>query len=134
MPTIFKKPTISSKLINYHVILHYILLPIYPLHFPNFCPIQKHQKMLRNYRYLVKTTLAVLNLDHISRMYNQSNYRNIWFLKVIMILIMMARGFFFNDFSEKDPHLNAVDLVFIFNIQNICMDSVVAKLQPVGLC
>ena len=40
------------------VILHYISLPIDPLHFPIFCPIQK-QKTLINCRYLVKTTLAV---------------------------------------------------------------------------
>ena len=30
-----------SRKINYDVILHYISLPIYPLHFPKFCPIQK---------------------------------------------------------------------------------------------
>ena len=30
-----------SKKINYEVILHYISLPIYPLRFPKFCPIQK---------------------------------------------------------------------------------------------
>ena len=39
--------------------LHYISLPIYPLHFPKFRPIQKHLKTLKNCRYLVKTTLAV---------------------------------------------------------------------------
>ena len=36
-----------------------ISLPIYPLHFPKFCLIQKQQKTLRNCRYLVKATLAV---------------------------------------------------------------------------
>ena len=50
------------------------------------------------------------NFDHICRIYNQINYRNIWFLKVIMILIMTAQAVFFNDFSEKDPHLNAVEV------------------------
>ena len=30
-----------SQKINFDVILHYISLPIYPLHFPKFCPIQK---------------------------------------------------------------------------------------------
>ena len=30
-----------SQKINYDVILHYISLPIYPLHFPKLCPIQK---------------------------------------------------------------------------------------------
>ena len=28
-----------SQKINYDVILHYVSLPIYPLHFPKFCPI-----------------------------------------------------------------------------------------------
>ena len=30
------------------------------------------------------------NIDHISRTYNQINYKNIWFPKVIIILIMAA--------------------------------------------
>ena len=47
--------------------------------------------------------------DHISRTYNQINYRNIWFAKVTIILIMMAQVLFFDIFSEKDPHLNAVE-------------------------
>ena len=46
---------------------------------------------------------------HISRIYNQINYSNIWFPKVIIILIMTAQVLFFNAFSEKDPHLNAVE-------------------------
>ena len=29
-----------SQKTNYDLNLHYILLPIYPLHFPRFCPIQ----------------------------------------------------------------------------------------------
>ena len=52
------------------------------------------------------------NFDHISRIYNQINYRNIWFPKVIIILIMTAQVLFFNVFSEKDPHLNAVEVAF----------------------
>ena len=51
------------------------------------------------------------NFDHISRIYNQINYRNIWFPKVIIILIMMAQVLFFNVFSEKDPHLNGVEII-----------------------
>ena len=39
--------------------LHYISLPIYPLHFAKFCTFQKQLKTLRNCWYLVKTTLAV---------------------------------------------------------------------------
>ena len=40
---------------------------------------------------------------------NQINYKNIWFLKVIMILIMTAQVLYFNDFCEKDPHLNVIE-------------------------
>ena len=43
--------------------------------------------------------------DHISRTYNQINYRNIWFVKVTIILIMMAQVLFF----KKTPHFNAVE-------------------------
>ena len=61
LPTNFKKPTIlleivsflkivgerrqlvrkRSQRINYEVIFYYISLPIYPVSFPKFCPIQK---------------------------------------------------------------------------------------------
>ena len=42
---------------NSDVIFHYISLPIYPLHFLKFCPIQKQQKMLKSFHCLVKATL-----------------------------------------------------------------------------
>ena len=45
------------------------------------------------------------NFDHISRIYNQTNYRNNWFPNVIIILIMIAQALFFNVFSKKDLHL-----------------------------
>ena len=48
------------------------------------------------------------NFDHISKIYNQTNYRNIWFPKAIRILVMTAQVLFFDVFSEKEPHLNAV--------------------------
>ena len=51
--------------------------------------------------------------DHISRTYNQIKYRNIWFEKVKIILITMTQVLFFNVFSEKEPHLNAVEKVFL---------------------
>ena len=59
------------------------------------------------------------NFDHISRIYNRINYRNIWFSKVKIILIMTAQVYLFNVFSKKDPHLNAVDsrLVFLFEFK-----------------
>ena len=44
---------------NQDVTLHYISLPIYPLHFSTFCPIEKQWKTLRNCRYFAKTTLVV---------------------------------------------------------------------------
>ena len=63
-PKKFQKPTILPEIVkflkfvseiqqlvqkrsqknNHNVILHYILLPIYPLHFSKFCFIQKQQK------------------------------------------------------------------------------------------
>ena len=49
------------------------------------------------------------NFDHISRIYNQINYRNVCFPKVIIILIVTAQMLLFNVFSLKDPHLNAVE-------------------------
>ena len=49
------------------------------------------------------------NFDHISRIYNQINYRNIWFPKVIIILIMTAQVLFSMFFSQKNAHLNAVE-------------------------
>ena len=92
--------------------MHYISLPIYPLHFPKFCPIQKQWKTLRNCQHLVKTNLAVYlifckhiffetKLDHISRIYNQINYRHISFPKVIMILIMMTQVLLSMFFPKK---------------------------------
>ena len=51
----------------------------------------------------------VSNFDHISRICNQINYSNIWFPKVIIILIMTAQVLFLNVFSEKEPHLNAIE-------------------------
>ena len=49
------------------------------------------------------------NFDHISRIFNQINYWNIWFPKVMIILIMAAQVLFFNVFSEKYPHLNGIE-------------------------
>ena len=41
------------------------------------------------------------NFDHISRICNQINYSNIWFAKVIIILIMTAQVLFLMFFSKK---------------------------------
>ena len=51
------------------------------------------------------------NFDHISRTYNQINYRNIWLTKVIITLTMTAQMLFVDVFSEKDPHLNVVEFL-----------------------
>ena len=59
--------------------------------------------------------------NHISRIYNQINYRNIWFPKVMVILIMTAQVLFFNVFSEKDPHLNATEFpvnIYLLKVNN----------------
>ena len=47
--------------------------------------------------------------DQIFRTYNQINYRNIWFGKVIIILLMTTQVLFFDVFFEKDPHTNAIE-------------------------
>ena len=60
-------------------------------------------------------THILWKFDHISRTCNQINCRNIWFAKVTIILIMTAQVLFFDIFSEKDPHLNAVENRLDFN-------------------
>ena len=55
--------------------------------------------------------------DHVSRTYNQMNYRNIWFEKVTIILIMMGQVLFLDIFFEKDTHLNAVEEVTPLSLQ-----------------
>ena len=117
---------VRSQKSNQNLILHCIPLPIYPLHFPKFFPIQKQYQTLKNCWYLEKTTLAIYlfflqthifwKFDHISRTYNQINYRNIWFTKVIIILIMTVQVLLFDVFFEKDPHLNAVEFATWFSI------------------
>ena len=47
--------------------------------------------------------------DHISRTYKQTNYRNIWFAKLTIILIMTEQVFFPDISLEKALHLNAVE-------------------------
>ena len=82
-------------------VLHYISLPIYPLLFPKFCP---HSKTITTAKKLgtfgesdsrrlsnFLQTHIFWNFNDISIIYNQINYRNIWFPKVIMILIMTAQ-------------------------------------------
>ena len=49
---------------------------------------------------------------HISRTYNQIIYRNTFFAKVIIILIMTGKVLFFDVFFGKDLQLNAVEYEF----------------------
>ena len=58
-------------------------------------------------------TLIFWNFDHISRIYKQINYKDIWFPKVIINLTMTAQVLFFNVFSEKDQHLNGIEPRYI---------------------
>ena len=97
-----------SQKINYDVILHYISLLIYPLHFPKFCPIKKQFKKTKKMLVFGENDSLRLsnflkahffgNFDHIYRIYNQINYRTICFPKVIIILVMTV---FFNVFFPK---------------------------------
>ena len=67
--------------------------------------------MLRNCWYLVKTSLTVYLIFHkvnffetliiFSESNYQFNYRDIWFPKVIIILIITAKVLFFNVFFQK---------------------------------
>ena len=61
------------------------------------------------------------NFDHISRIYNQTNYRNIWFPKVIIILSWRHKCFFLTFFSEKDLYLNAVESSEISNSSKLSL-------------
>ena len=58
--------------------------------------------------------------DHMSRTYNQISYRNNWFSKVIIVLLMTAQVLFFDVFSEEDTHLNAVEGLSSLNPKIFC--------------
>ena len=61
--------------------------------------------------YLNFYKIMLLEIFVVCRTYNQTNYRNIWFAKVVIILIRTARLFFFRCFLfEKDPHFNDFEL------------------------
>ena len=99
--------------------MHYISLPTYPLHFPK---ILAHSKTIKNAEKLsilgqnnsrrlsnFLETRIFWKFDHISRIYNQIIKRNIRFAQVTIILIMIEQVLFLDIFSEKDPHLHAVE-------------------------
>ena len=62
--------------------------------------------------YSFLETRIFWKFDHISRPCNQINYRDIWFAKAIIILIMTAQVLFINVFLKKKMHLNAVEKYF----------------------
>ena len=59
------------------------------------------------------------NFDNTSRIYKQISYSNIWFPKVIIILIMTAQVLFFNVFFEKDSHLNRIESLLYIQQRHI---------------
>ena len=91
-----------------------LLRRTFTLHFTSYLsiPLSKilpHSKTIKNAKKLsvfVENNACRLSqflethifwkFDHISRMYNQTNYRNIWFGKVTIILIIMAQVLFFD--------------------------------------
>ena len=92
-------------------------LPIYPLHFIN-----NAKKLLvfgeNDFNFLQNHIFW--NFDHISRIYNQTNHRNIWFSKVTIILIMIAQVLFSIFFSKKTSTLNPLRLKIYIYIKNLC--------------
>ena len=106
MPTVLKKPTILPKIVGFLKIV------------AEMEQLVRTRSQKINYdvfgekdSYLLSNSLQThifWKFDHISRIYNQINYRNIWFPKVIIILIMTAQVLFSMSFSKKDPHLNVV--------------------------
>ena len=63
---------------------------------------------LSNFLWKFQKTRVFWKFAHISRTYNQINYRDIWFAKATIIFMMIAKVLFFDIFSEKDSHLNTV--------------------------
>ena len=59
--------------------------------------------------------------DHICRICNQVNYRNIWLTRAAKILVMMAQVLFSNIFSEKDSYLNSIEELYSLRIMTVKM-------------
>ena len=69
---------------------------------------ENESRCLSSFLWKFQKTRAFWKFAHISRTYNQINYRDIWFAKATIIFMMMAQVLFFDIFSEKDSHLNTV--------------------------
>ena len=63
------------------------------------------------------------NFDHISTIYNQINYRNIWFPEVMIILIMMAQFLFSMFFPKKTCTLMPLKKLSLKTINCVCFRS-----------
>ena len=80
----------------------------------------------RRLSYFLQTHIF-WNFDHISRIYNQINYRNIWFPKVIITLIMrpqvLLSMFFF-------PKKNRTLMPLSISIETVMRNSEMLKFIP----
>ena len=65
-------------------------------------------------------TLIFWKFDHIYRMYNQVNYRNIWFVKIIIILTMTAEVLFSMFFPKKTRTLMPLRFYVVSFVGFIC--------------
>ena len=167
MPIIFKKPTISVKIVGFLKILSEIQQVgwkhsqkiNHDVHFTSylstaFTKILPHLKTIKNTKKLsvfgendsrrlsnFLQTQIFRNFNHISTISNQINYRNIWLPKVIIFLIVTAQVLFFDIFSEKDRHVNAIEwkmlqkllLVYLLAASGICTWSKPIKAREINL-
>ena len=80
----------------------------------------------------LQTLVFFETFNHIFRTYNQINYRNIWFPKVILIFIRMSQAFF-NVFSKKTRSLMSLRRV-MRHLRDICWaDLQISETSPVRL-
>ena len=64
------------------------------------------------------------NLDHISRIYNQIKYRNIWFEKVTITIIMTAQVLYFHVFLPKKTRT-----LMLLNRKKVCSSEKVRQIK-----
>ena len=95
---------------------------------------EKHLKTIKNAKKLsvfgkndsrslfnLLQTHIFLNFNHNSRTYNQINYRNIWFTKVIIILFMTAQVLFAMFFLKKTRTLMLLSYYKSKNLDKIAL-------------
>ena len=75
------------------------------------------------------------NFDHISRTCNQINYTNIWFAKVIIILIMAAQVLFFSMFFPKKTRtLMSLSSLFVWALFMLMCSFYALSLYALFMC